>query len=59
MSNGSRKRTRSGHVSSLELPPTAWGRLRIYGRRADVQLRVAICMVAALAMLVGRLAETG
>jgi putative nucleotidyltransferase with HDIG domain len=50
MSSGSRKRTRSGHVASLELPPTVWGRLRIDARRADVQLRVAICMLAALAM---------
>jgi putative nucleotidyltransferase with HDIG domain len=48
MSQGSRKRTRSEHVASLELPPSAMGRLLSYARRGDVQLRLLLCVLAAL-----------
>ena len=49
MSQGSRKRTRSDHVASLELPPSTLGRLFRHAQRGDVQLRLLLCVLAALA----------
>ncbi len=50
MSSGSKKRTRSERVASVELPPGLWGNLRIHLRRGHVLVRLAICAVAAIAL---------
>src|SRR3990170_7153572 len=50
MSAGSKKRTRSERVASVELPPGLWGNLRIHLRRGHVLVRLAICAVAAIAL---------
>jgi putative nucleotidyltransferase with HDIG domain len=49
MSLGSRKRTRSEHVASLEFPPGTLGRLFRHAQRGDVQLRLLLCGLATLA----------
>ncbi len=50
MSTGSKKRTRSERVASVELPPGWWGKLRLHLRRGHVLVRLAMCAVAALAL---------
>jgi putative nucleotidyltransferase with HDIG domain len=50
MSTGSKKRTRSERVASVELPPGLWGNLRIHLRRGHVLVRLAMCAVAAFAL---------
>jgi putative nucleotidyltransferase with HDIG domain len=52
MSTGSKKRTRSERVASVELPPGLWGSLRIHLRRGSVLVRLALCAVAAIALWV-------
>ena len=52
MSTGSKKRTRSERVASVELPPGMWGHLRTHLRRGHVLVRIAICAVAAIALWV-------
>jgi len=50
MSTGTKKRTRSEHVASLELPPGLLGRTLARLRRGDVLLKLTLCALAALAM---------
>ncbi len=50
MSNGGRKRSRGTRIVSLELPPSRLGRLWLQTRRADVLLRIALCVFAAVLM---------
>jgi hypothetical protein len=50
MSTGSKKRTRSERVASVELPPGMWGSLRLHLKRGHVLVRLAICAVAAIAL---------
>jgi cyclic-di-AMP phosphodiesterase PgpH len=50
MSTGSKKRTRSERVASVELPPGLLGSLRLHLRRGHVLVRLAICAVAAIAL---------
>lgn len=52
MSAGSKKRTRSERVASVELPPGLWGSLRMHLRRGHVLVRLALCTVAAIALWV-------
>jgi putative nucleotidyltransferase with HDIG domain len=50
MSAGSKKRTRSERVASVELPPGLWGSLRMHLRRGHVLVRLAMCATAAVAL---------
>ena len=52
MSSGSKKRTRSERVAALELPPGAWERAWINLRRADVLLRIGLCVLTAVFLCV-------
>jgi len=50
MASGNKKRTRSEHVASLELPPGRFGQMFASVQRPDVLLRLGLCVLAALAM---------
>ncbi len=52
MSTGLPKRTRRDRVAGLELMPSAWDRATEALRRSDVQLRLGLCLLAAVAMLI-------
>ena len=50
MATGGQKRKRSERVAALELPPGLWGRTWVALRRRHVLLRIALCLVSALAL---------
>ncbi|MGE3641919.1 MAG: HD family phosphohydrolase [Pirellulales bacterium] len=52
MSTGSKKRTRSERVASVELPPGLWGSLRMHLKRGHVLVRLALCAVVAVVLWV-------
>jgi putative nucleotidyltransferase with HDIG domain len=52
MASGSQKRTRSERVAALELPPGQWERAWVRLRRRDVMGRMAMALLAAVAVCV-------
>ncbi len=52
MSAGSKKKRRIERVGSLELRPGVWGTLRTQLRRGHVLVRLALCLLAAVLLLV-------
>ncbi|NUQ65522.1 MAG: HDIG domain-containing protein [Pirellulales bacterium] len=50
MVNGGQKRTRSERVAALELPPRKWERALANLRQRDVLFRIALCVLAAVAI---------
>ncbi len=46
------RRTRSRRVTSVELPPGFWGKLLAHLQRGAVLLRLALCLIAAILLLI-------
>src|SRR3974377_2180038 len=52
MASGGQKRTRSGRVSALELPPRTWRQILATLCRRDMLARMGLSLLAAIAMCV-------
>ena len=50
MASGGPKRTRSGRVAALELPPNTWEQMWAILRRRDMLVRIGLSLVSAVAM---------